>query len=860
MSQMIYKTVIDKLSKPFIYGKAILNDKKEVIDWVFIDANKAFEKNFKIKLIDVIDKKASSIIPNDSSDYKRIIRFINHSLKHNRNRELDYYSSLLKRFFHLNIIVENNERFVLLINPISKMLKQANHYEEQYNKIINNMVEHIWILDLNYNFSYLIPSFKQGFGLKFDDFFHLQDVFTPKSFKKAKEYMEYILAEYKKGTVESNQTFKFIAEEERPTGKNAYVEHAFQILIDDDNVPYAFIGLGRDITDQQRDKEMLYKSEEMLRLILNTAAEGIFGFDQSGICTFINQSGLRLLGYQKPEDLVGKKIQNLICNCESNCPLEEVLITGDKLYSEHTNFLRADNTYLDIELFAFPQVQDDVVTGIVVTFFDITNRLKVQKELKESERSKSVLLSNLPGMAYRCKFDPKWTMEFVSDGCYELTGYRKEALLYNKELSFNDIIKHEYRQALWNKWVEITNSYEMFRDEYIIITADGTEKWVLEQGQAVHDDEGNIVALEGMITDITDIKKKQEKIEFLLYYDSLTNLYNRRYFEKAKKELDTEINYPLTIMYSDINGLKLINDAFGHNVGDDLIVATAQTIKTICREDDVLARIGGDEFALLLPRTDEDEAYELMIMILKRLDEANKIFSNEKYHISLSMGFGTKITSHDDLLMIQKQAEDFMYRRKLLERNSFHNSLIKSIQTTMYEKSQETEQHAERLMNLSLKIGLRLSLTQAELDQLELLSALHDIGKISVPETILKKPDKLTLDEWEEIKKHPVTGYRIAMAIPELNNIADLILCHHERWDGKGYPQGLVGEEIPFLSRVLSVLDAYDAMTEYRSYRKPLTPQEALIEIRENAGSQFDPRVASEFLEMMEEYLTKWVA
>jgi HD-GYP domain-containing protein (c-di-GMP phosphodiesterase class II) len=205
------------------------------------------------------------------------------------------------------------------------------------------------------------------------------------------------------------------------------------------------------------------------------------------------------------------------------------------------------------------------------------------------------------------------------------------------------------------------------------------------------------------------------------------------------------------------------------------------------------------------------------------------------------------------LLEIERVAEDFMYRRKLLERASSQSAILSLINSTMYEKSQETEAHAERLKKLSRLLGEKMELSENELNSLELLAALHDIGKVTIDEKILNKPGKLTPEEWIEIKKHPDAGYRIAMASPKLMPIADLILCHHERWDGTGYPQGLKGEEIPLLSRMISVIDAYDVMTEYRSYRRPISKTAALEEIKRCAGTQFDPQIAQTFIELMME-------
>ena len=191
-----------------------------------------------------------------------------------------------------------------------------------------------------------------------------------------------------------------------------------------------------------------------------------------------------------------------------------------------------------------------------------------------------------------------------------------------------------------------------------------------------------------------------------------------------------------------------------------------------------------------------------------------------------------------------------MYKRKLLETRSLHSSIIASIKTTLFEKSNETEAHATRLATMTKQLGQALGLSEDDLVALELFSTLHDIGKISIDREILTKPGRLTDGEWDEIKKHPEVGYRIAQASPELRPISDLILTHHEHWDGTGYPQGLSGEKIPLLARILAVVDAFDAMTEDRSYRPALSRDIAIAEIRRNAGKQFDPKITDLFLQM----------
>ena len=606
-----------------------------------------------------------------------------------------------------------------------------------------------------------------------------------------------------------------------------------------------------------RPEEESRQNEGDLRLILDSTAEGIYVVDLEGKCTLCNASCLSMLGYSHESQLLGKNLHDIIHYKhpdgthypEEQCRIFQAFKKGQGTHVEDEVFWRADGTCFPVEYFSYPQYRNGKVIGAVVTFVDITERKKAERELRESERSKAVLLSNLPGMAYRCNYDRDWTMQFVSDGCFKLTGYHPESLLGNREVSFNSLILPEYREPIWEEWARVLALKVPFKYEYPIKTASGEIKWVFEQGQGIYNEKGEIEALEGLIIDITDRVVKEQEIEYLSYHDFLTGLYNHRYFEEAKKRLDIGSNLPLSIIIGDINGVKLINDAFGHSAGDKLIAKTASIIKGCCREGDILARTGGDEFCILLPKTDSETAFQILERIKTECDEYNATINGEPFRIDLSLGCSTKNTEDENIDMVIKAAEDYMYKRKLLEHRSFHSTILSSIRATMFERSQETEEHAGRLIEMTRKVGMGLNLTQVELDELELLATLHDIGKVGIEDRILNKTGKLTGEEWSEMKKHPEIGYRIAMSSPDLMSIAEYILCHHERWDGKGYPQGLKGEEIPLLSRILAVADAYDAMTQDRPYRKAMSKEEAAAEIKKNAGSQFDPEIVRVFIE-----------
>lgn len=484
---------------------------------------------------------------------------------------------------------------------------------------------------------------------------------------------------------------------------------------------------------------------------------------------------------------------------------------------------------------------------------DISQRKKVEQSLYESERSKDVLLSNMPGIAYRCKIeDGKMVTEFLSDGCYELTGYRPENLISGKgSIMYGDLILDKYKKFTENEWRTAILNNSQFRYEYEIKTITGNKKWVLEIGQGIYNDQGTATDAEGIIIDITESKKRMAEIEYLNIHDYLTGLYNRKYYELQKQYFDFYDYLPISIIMADINGLRLINNTFGHAEGDKLIIETAKILNSCCGKNNILARTGGDEFCILMTNTSADQAADKVNKIIEEFKIYNNKISNVEQYINLSIGFSTKNNEEDNLNICEKEANEYMLKRKILDRKSYHNALLSSIMATMYARSHETEAHAKRIEKNCIKIGEKMQLTQNQLDELHLYSMLHDIGKVSIDDRILNKQSRLTEREWTVMKTHPEIGYRIALSVPEIASIADYILSHHERWDGEGYPRGLKGEEIPLLSRILTIADAYDAMTQGRIYRKAISNEEAIKEIEKNSGGQFDPEIVKIFVEII---------
>lgn len=596
----------------------------------------------------------------------------------------------------------------------------------------------------------------------------------------------------------------------------------------------------------------LQESEAQFKTIFERASVGIAIIGKNRHIIKMNDKFAEILARSK-EELVGMNWVNLIYpeDLEKNEELLSAFEAGDiENYTLEKRFVKPDGSsiWANMDVTTLQQNRGQEYLCIIQ---DINSRKLIEEALRESERSKSVLLSHLPGMAYRCRYDREWTMEFLSDGCLELTGYTSECLIDNRQVSFNDLIVPEYREIIWQEWERVLALREQFKFEYEIITAKGERKWVWEIGQGIYDEDGKVEELEGIVIDITDSKQKMMQIQYLNDHDIMTGLYNRRYYEKTKNQLDKEEYLPLSIIISDINGIKIVNDAFGYPEGDRLIMETAKIIQGCCREEDIVARTGGDEFKILMPNTSREEAYKFVQRIMQACEDYNRRIKDQVHNISISVGFSTKLYPTENIRQIEKEAEEYMFKHKLLEQESHHSTMLSSIMATMYARSQETEEHAKRLALLSRMIGERLNLQQESMDELELFAMLHDIGKIGIDDRILNKPGKLNDEEWKIMKKHSEIGYRITMSSPGLQSIANYILTHHERWDGKGYPQGLKGEEIPLPSRILAVVDAYDAMTEDRVYRKAMSHDQALREIKKCAGTQFDPHIVNIFVQSM---------
>ncbi|WP_349947664.1 diguanylate cyclase [Lacrimispora sp. BS-2] len=506
------------------------------------------------------------------------------------------------------------------------------------------------------------------------------------------------------------------------------ISHVFNRLADNllDMVKHLESIVEMRTMELNKANEILKENQSQLHLILDTAAEAIFGTDLNGRCTFCNKSCLRLLGYTEPEELLGIDMWSAL-GCKGQAEGTSLngkqffadFLSPDKAGVEKTGLLkRADGTCFDAEYRALPQLREGRHVGYVITFADITER-----------------------------------------------------------------------------------------------------------------------------------KKGEEKIRFLSYHDPLTGLVNRRCFEKEMKQADTQQNHPVSLIFLDLNGLKLINDTFGHTDGDEFIVKVAQVLKNNCRERDVAARIGGDEFTVLLPRTSREEAETIAARIKDQV-------AGEKVNMvscSVAVGIAAKVRHWQKIEQILEAAENEMYKEKSISSINFGIHAINGIITSLHMKSPWEKKHSEEVSKLCEKIGTAMGLPETDIKKLRDGAYLHDIGKITLSESILEKtPEQLNEVENEMIRQHPAIGYRILNLSQETLDLANGVYGHHECWDGSGYPKGLKGEEIPLNSRILAVAEVYERILNREKDRR-VGKKKALQAISMGSGQKYDPAIAELFIRIMKD-------
>ena len=542
-----------------------------------------------------------------------------------------------------------------------------------------------------------------------------------------------------------------------------------------------------------------------------------------------------------PLDIVGHYCPKVVHGIDTpfpGCPLEESLKTNrsieKELYDEKYDKWFTSCIY---KTGLFTDENNELFLHVVK---DITERKQIEEEFRESEeRYRTLFNTSIEGILITEISTQK--IKYANPAICQMLGYTE------KELIAMDVSAVHPKEALQSVLPALKNQINIRATETLLLRKDGTN-FCAELNGVIMIIGGQKYGA-GFFSDITERKNKENEIIYLGYHDKLTGLYNRRFVEEEIIRLNTKRQLPFSIIMGDLNNLKLTNDAFGNEQGDMLLKETAKILEEVCRSDDILARWGGDEFIMLLPKTSIANSEE----IAQRIKEECANLAIQKIPLMLSIGIATKTEETQDINKVITDAEGNMYKNKLLEKEGNSSSIISALEQTLFEKSNETLEHTLRIKDNAIKLGRLVNLASSQLDELSLLSSLHDIGKVAIPETILQKKGKPTKEEWLVIKRHTEIGFNIAQSSSQIAHIAKLILACHENWDGSGYPQGLKGSEISILSRIIFICDAYDVMTSKRSYKKATGKDDAIKELKRCAGTQFDPELVDKFIKIISE-------
>lgn len=559
---------------------------------------------------------------------------------------------------------------------------------------------------------------------------------------------------------------------------------------------------------------------------------------QGGRYIRCNPPLLKLFGYKKESDLIGKTPIDISPKFQPSGETSEEL-GKDKLSkvleSEVGMFewthVRVDGIEINVRvsMTKIKHQKNDIVFGILD---DITGEKTKEKQIIENEKKfKKVFESMEEGMAlcemiYKEKTPLKYVILAKNPSFDRVLKINQEHKKTSNPSFYIDMEKNPYID-IYDKVIETKKPYkfEIYEEKY--------KKYF--RISAFHTEENMFATI---FEDITYKKEQEQKIYFLTYHDALTGLYNRTYYEEAIKSLDFPENLPLSIMMIDVNGLKMANDTFGHTFGDNILKSAATKIKSLIKDEFLAARIGGDEFVVIMPKTSYEDASKLM----KKIEEKDHELV-EGIEVSLSGGVASKKYMIQDINQIVMLADQQMYKKKQENGSEIRKKIIGKVLERLDKDIPWEKEHRNNVVNLSIKIGEALKIEKTELKRLEKVAMFHNIGKVGIPKSLLEKSIPLKKEELEIIKTHTEIGYRLLRAVPDYAPIAEEVLSHHERIDGRGYPKGISGDEIPLLTKIVAVACAYDSMVSERPYKQALSMEKALEELTENSGSQFDSKV-----------------
>jgi diguanylate cyclase (GGDEF)-like protein/PAS domain S-box-containing protein len=592
----------------------------------------------------------------------------------------------------------------------------------------------------------------------------------------------------------------------------------------------------RDISDKRKYEKLLKQYE----FIVESSEEGIGTFDFNGIIQTWNKGCEKIYGY-KAEEIIGNSIYMVIPDFEREKikNILERLLKGEDVKSYEGIRVRKDGKLINV-LVSIAALKDELGRYIGISFIshDITENKKAEQILRRYK----LLFDDINDIILFAKYEDGKIIE-VNKAAIKAYGYEMEELLKMDIFELCDCEKEELTQLL-----------DVGDESGVLLNLqhkrkDGSKFYVEANVAKVEFENEKLIMM--IIRDITERKLTQDRLEHLGTHDILTGLYNRNFFEEKMTFIEKNNVIPTGIIICDVDGLKLVNDTMGHKAGDMLLKTAADVLGKCFRGQDIIARIGGDEFAIILPNASIEVVEKAVDRIRKMVENSKFAFEKENIPLSMSIGYAVKNNSFKKIEEVFKEADNNMYREKLFHKRSSYRKVLDSILKMFEIRQPKLQKHLKAVKEILVNFAEYLKLSRVRIKNLELLAEFHDIGMIGISDKILDKVDNLNEEEKLEFQKHCEIGYRIAMSSPDLAHLADMILMHHEWWNGQGYPLAVKGEDIPYECRILAIVDAYVQMIDKEW--KGLSKEQALKEIEKMAGIQFDPILVEKFLAFMKD-------
>ncbi len=620
-----------------------------------------------------------------------------------------------------------------------------------------------------------------------------------------------------------------------------------KLLTDEFMMTYEDITLGKQV------------EEELLRIkkAVESSGNAIWMTDKKGKrVIYQNASFVKLLGYSAEEFNAAGGAPVVYLNTDTARKVYDTIINGCFWKGEielRTRDGRVIPVYLNCDAVRNEEGEIIAIFGICN---DITKRKLAEQKLQIANQQLLDTINFLPDATF--VIDRRGKVIAWNKAIEEMTGVRQEDIIGKGDYAYavpfygkarpiliDMIISGDFESELRYGYLERKEN-TIYGESFTPFLSSNKEAYLWGKASPLFDSEGNLIGAIESIRDITERKRTEEQLKYLGLHDPLTGLYNRTFFEEGLRRTGDGRFDPVGIIVCDLDGLKFVNDTLGHDTGDLLLAASANVIKSAFRKSDIVARIGGDEFAILLSQSDEKIVEEACDRIRHAIDKYNA--ASPEIPLSISIGFSVKSETSESMSDLFKEADNSMYREKLHRGQSARSAIVQTLLKALEARDFITEGHAVRLQDYVTVLARAIGMPARNISELCLLAKFHDIGKVGVPDRILFKPGPLNSEEVAEMQRHSEIGHRIAQSAPDLAPIADWILKHHEWWNGSGYPLGLKGKEIPLECRILAIADAYDAMTSDRPYRKAMTHERAVDELKRFAGVQFDPELVRNFL------------